>query len=107
MKIPSDQVIIPQDKLTRYLLVHRRRNDKSRFLAQAGFTLENPDLLETAVRQMVRDNEAIVDLENEYGVFWRVEGDLHGPHGILSVVTIWLRQEENGIFRFITLKPTR
>ena len=39
MKIPND-AIIPDEKLTRHLLVYKARNDKSKFLAQAGFTLK-------------------------------------------------------------------
>lgn len=42
MRIPEDAVI-PEDKITRYLLVQQARNDKSKFLAQAGFTQENPE----------------------------------------------------------------
>ncbi len=43
MKIPSD-AIIPDEKLTRYLLVPKARNDKSKFLAQAGFTSDIPQV---------------------------------------------------------------
>lgn len=46
MKIPVD-AIISNDKLTQYLLVPRQKNDKSGFLAQAGFTMENPEDYET------------------------------------------------------------
>jgi len=41
VKIPTDAVI-PMEKLTHYLLVFREWDDKSKFLAQAGFTQENP-----------------------------------------------------------------
>jgi hypothetical protein len=40
MRIPSD-AIIPDEKLTKYLLVPRHWDDNSRFLHRAGFTLEN------------------------------------------------------------------
>ncbi|MBD2204797.1 hypothetical protein H6G33_13520 [Calothrix sp. FACHB-1219] len=39
MKIPPD-AIIADEKITRYLLVPREQDDKSKFLAQAGFTLK-------------------------------------------------------------------
>jgi hypothetical protein len=42
MKIPHD-AIRAREKLTHYLLVFRKKNDKSKFLAQAGFIHENPD----------------------------------------------------------------
>jgi hypothetical protein len=47
MKIQSG-ALIPREKLTKYLLVFQPENDKSKFLAQAGFTLDNPDALEAA-----------------------------------------------------------
>ncbi len=40
MKLPSD-VVIAEEKLTQYLLVWRARNDKSGYLAQAGYQLSN------------------------------------------------------------------
>lgn len=51
MKIPDD-AIIPDEKLTQYLLVYKAKNDKSQFLAQAGFTLDNPDQLKAAIQAL-------------------------------------------------------
>lgn len=58
MKIPED-ALISREKLTHYLLVFQPDNDKSKFLAQAGFTQANPDALEAAIRQMIMTHEAI------------------------------------------------
>ena len=105
MHIPPD-AIIAKEKLTHYLLVFRNEDDISAFLAQAGFTSENPEVLEEAIRQHMALIEAVQDRVNEYGAYYRVEGDLIGSENrILSVVTIWLQQ--NSEFRFITLKPWR
>jgi hypothetical protein len=106
VRIPDD-AIIPREKLTLYLLIPQRKNDKSVFLAQVGFTQENPDLLERAIRQLISENEAILDRQNEYGAFYRVQGDLHGPDGKLSTVTVWIQLTNDNRFRFVTLKPTR
>jgi hypothetical protein len=106
MKIPVD-AIIAREKLTQYLLVPRQKNDKSGFLAQVGFTLQNPEALEEAIRALIAENEAVTDRDNEYGIFYRVEGDLHGPYGILSVVTVWILRTNDNRYRFITLKPAR
>ncbi|MEA5605747.1 hypothetical protein [Nostoc sp. UHCC 0252] len=51
MKIPLD-AIIADEKITRYLLVPREQDDKSKFLALAGFTQDNPELLKAAIRQL-------------------------------------------------------
>lgn len=96
MRIPDD-AIIPEDKLTRYLLVHKARNDKSKFLAQAGFTLQNPETLLAAIRSLVALVAAVEDESNEYGTFYRVEGDLLGVDGSkLAVTTIWLQRRLDG-----------
>ena len=108
MNLP-DEVIIPRDKLTRYLLVFQPESDKSQFLAQAGFTQENPDALEAAIREMVRVYPAELDREDRYGRFYRIEGSLKGANERdLLVVTVWIvRTNEEGIYRFVTLKRWR
>jgi hypothetical protein len=107
VKLPADNVVIPQSKLIAYLVVFKPKNDKSKFLAQAGFYTDNTQELERAIRQLLRDYDAIIDRQDEYGTFYRVEGLLHGSTGILNAVTIWLWQEANDKYRFITLKPSR
>jgi hypothetical protein len=107
MRIPAD-AIIPREKLTRYLLVSRPWDDKSRFLGQAGFSLTDPDLLEEGIRRVAANFDAIEDGTNDYGTFFRVEGDLEGPNGrTLQVVQIWLQWKLDGTFHFVTLKPRR
>lgn len=108
MRIPSD-AIIPREKLTQYLLRFQPDNDKSKFLAQAGFTLDNPDALEAALRALIATHDAVLDAHNRFGDFYRVEGTLKGINARdLLVVTIWiLRTEEESHYRFVTLKPGR
>jgi hypothetical protein len=105
MKIPEDAVI-PESKITQYLLVPRDRNDKSKYLAQAGFTVANPADLAAAIRLQIQVNQASEGRANEYGVFYEVIGELVGPNSMpLSVVTIWLERQVDGVFQFVTLKP--
>jgi hypothetical protein len=59
------------------------------------------------LRRLIAENEAYSDRVDEYGVIYRVEGKLHGPNGILAVVTVWILQKANGEYRFVTLKPAR
>ncbi len=107
MRIPNDAVI-PQDKLTKYLLVSRPWDDKSKFLAQAGFDQSNPDELMASIRDMAIAVDGREDGTNEYGTFYCVEGNLVGPHGrSLAVATIWIRWHSDGSFHFVTLKPWR
>jgi len=107
MKLPSN-IIIPGEKLTRYLLVSRMWDDKSKFLAKAGFTRDNPDELRKAIRAVATTAETVEDGVNEYGVFLRTDGVLTGPNGRkLSVSLIWLRWSIDGSVHFVTLKPIK
>jgi hypothetical protein len=107
VKIPED-LIIPDAKITRYLLVQKARNDKSKFLAQAGFTEENAETLKAAIQMQAVATEAVEDRSNEYGTFYQVEGDLMGVNGVrLPVVTIWLQRQIDGKFQFVTLNPRK
>ena len=107
MIIPED-ASIPEDKLKRYLLVPRPWDDKSRFLGQAGFQQEDAEELMAGIRRLAIGAEATEDGNNDYGTFYRVEGQLAGPNGQeLPVVTIWLRWHSDRSFHFVTLKPWR
>ena len=107
MRIPADAAI-PREKLTRYLLVPRLWDDKSKFLAQAGFSLSDPDSLEDAIHRTAATFDAVEDGINEYGTFYRVDGKLEGPTGrSLQVALIWLQWKLDGTFHFVTLKPRR
>jgi Domain of unknown function (DUF6883) len=107
MKIPPEATV-PRSKLTDYLLSLRPLDDKSKYLSQAGFSKEQPDVLEQAIRQIAADNDAVDDGVNEYGTFYRVNGLLTGPNGrSLSVVVIWLQWKADATFHFVTLKPAR
>ena len=106
MRIPPDAVI-DEAKFTRYLLVPRPWDDKSGYLRQAGFELENwPDLL-GAVKRLAESVDAVEDRTDGYGTFYRLEGVIEGPTGTLSVVCIWLKQAVDGKFRFVTLIPAK
>ncbi|MBW4510233.1 MAG: hypothetical protein KME64_27490 [Scytonematopsis contorta HA4267-MV1] len=107
MKILEDAVI-PEEKITLYLLIPRIKDDKSKFLGQAGFTQDNPEELLTAIRQLAATAEAIEDNTNEYGTFYIAEGYLQGVNGFnLFVITVWLQSKNDGSIRFITLKPKK
>jgi hypothetical protein len=105
MKIPPDATIEPS-KLTQYLLVERPVDDKSKFLARAGFRRSDPALLEAAIRQLAAEIEAVEDGTNPYGTFLKVEGRIIGPNGrSLEVALIWLRAADGSV-HFVTLKPS-
>ncbi|MBS1789126.1 MAG: hypothetical protein JST85_15465 [Acidobacteria bacterium] len=106
MKIPLNATI-EDDKLTAYLLVPKARNDKSKFLARAGYTLQNPKALHAALRLLAASTDAVQNRADEYGTFYHVEGSLNGVNGVdLAVTEVWLEQND-GHFKFITLVPRK
>ena len=106
MRLPAE-IVVEKAKLWSYLLVRRPWDDKSKYLASAGFTIENPEALEAAIRDLASTSESHEDGINEYGVFWRTAGLLKGPLRTLPVVLIWVQWTVDGTVRFVTLKPQR
>lgn len=107
MKLPTDS-LIAAEKLTEYLLVLRKRNDKSKWLAQAGYTLDNWQVLENDLRTQILSLEASpVDLTH-YGQTYEIKGSLTGPNGeFLAVCTVWMVESATGVTKFITMYPDR
>lgn len=60
MKLQGN-ILIPEAKLTEYLLVLRSEDDKSKFLAQVGFTQDNPDQLKQAIFNLMQTHDAVSD----------------------------------------------
>jgi len=107
MKLPSD-VVIAEEKLTNYLLVWKARNDKSGYLAQAGYELAYWETLEADLRQLAQTAEAEADGHNAFGEILSARGELHGPSGvILKVKTVWIQLAESNETRFVTLYPDK
>ena len=107
MRLP-DNTIIARRKLTEYVLRHRDEDDKSGFLALAGYTLADADRLLNDLRSQVLPLEAEWIEDTEYGPKYRIRATLTGPNGgRLRVVTIWMNEEATGTTRFVTLYPDK
>jgi hypothetical protein len=108
MKLPPD-AIIATAKLTRYLLVWRDADDKSQFLAQAGYGQDNWQQLEANLRNQILPLDAVrSDEPNQFGDVYEIRGVLSGVNGVnLAVVTIWMVEYETQQTKFITLYPDK
>lgn len=107
MKLPAD-TIIALEKLTGYLLSEQPRGDKSRFLAEAGYTKANPERLRRDLREQVLRLDATPLPSRGYGDLYEITGILHGPNGVrLPVRTVWMRERATDQAKFITLVPLR
>ncbi|MCH7733153.1 MAG: hypothetical protein IIB44_11715 [Candidatus Marinimicrobia bacterium] len=107
MKLPENS-LINREKLTQYLLVPRKRNDKSQWLAEAGYTLDNCQILETDLRNLILTIDATPTEKTKFGQMFEISGELFGPNGnSLSVITIWMTEIESKTTKFITMYPDK
>ncbi len=105
MRLPVD-TIIAEDKLVRYLLLPQIRGDKSAFLAQAGYVLENASQLLHDLRTQIVSVDAVPVESNKFGQYYEICSTLIGPNGVkLAVRTIWMTEHLSGITKFVTLIP--
>jgi hypothetical protein len=106
VKLPQDSVI-SETKLKEYLLVHRDEDDKSGFLALAGYSLASWKELEIDLRRQL-ELDALLIGTTQYGEMYHIKGQLVGPNGKrLNVITVWIRLRTTGETRFVTLVPDK
>ncbi|NJM59827.1 MAG: hypothetical protein HC849_05895 [Oscillatoriales cyanobacterium RU_3_3] len=97
---------IAEKKLTQYLLVSLPKDDKSKFLAQAGYTLENWQQLEQDLRAQILTQPARSIETTRYGDKYAIRGCLRGINGVeLQILSIWM--VANGTAKFVTLVPDK
>jgi len=97
-----------QTKVADYLLKRQPENDKSQFLALAGYTVTYVDQLVEDIRTQLLPLEAEFEEATEYGEKYRIVGTLRGPNGRgLPVVSIWMTEAASGLTKFITLYPAK
>ena len=102
----SQDAIITAEKLTNYLLVLLPKDDKSKFLAKAGYTLDNWQQLEQDLRTQVLTQPAELIEVNRYGEKYTIRACLRGINGLeLNILTIWI--VANDTTKFVTLVPDK
>ena len=107
MKLPDDS-IITREKITEYLLKWQPDNDKSQFLARAGYSSANWQRLLEDIRTQILPTEAELMRKTAYGDLFRIRGKLLGPNGVsLKVITIWMAENASRQTKFITLFPDK
>ena len=101
-------LVIQDRKITHYLLTFQEKDDKSQFLAKAGYTLQNWQQLKEDILNAVIDAPIATTVETAWGPRFTVHTQLQEPNGQqLSIITIWQQDLESDILRFVTLYPDR
>lgn len=86
----------------------RIEDDKSGFLALAGYSLTSWRLLERELRRQVEEGDALLIRTTQYGEMYHIKGHLRGPNGrLLNVITVWVLLQATGETRFVTLVPNK
>ena len=107
MKLPANTIIAPR-KASEYLLQKRTDDDKSGFLALAGYTSNHADKLLRDIREQLLPLDAEFHEDTEYGPKYLIRGTLTGPSGRgLRVLTIWMKEDATGQTKFVTLLPDK
>ena len=84
-------------------MVPKEKNDKSDFLANLGYTMNNWGDLVNDIKQLVLANDAYLQQNTPFGDIYEVKGQLRRR----GVVTIWLLAVGSDKYRFITLFPQK
>lgn len=107
MKLPKN-TLIAYEKLTCYLLVFKKRNDKSQWLAEAGYSVKNWERLENDLRKQILSLDAEPSELTIYGQIYEIIGTLTGPNGkSIAAHTIWMTETATKITKFITMYPDK
>ncbi|MEA5536489.1 DUF6883 domain-containing protein [Crocosphaera sp. XPORK-15E] len=107
MKLPKE-TIIAEAKITQYLLRWKAEDDKSKFLAKAGYTITTAKQLQRDLREQILLLDAVYTETDRFGDKYEIRGTLTGLNGVsLEIVTIWMIEFDSGQTKFITLYPNR
>lgn len=93
MKMPGgDAAIVDPEKLTGYCLNpdHPRGKHKARVFATLGFTVENADVLRTALLKAAATADAQVAAPDQFGARYVIEFEIEGPRGSGAIRSTWI-----------------
>ena|SRR5438128_8372940 len=104
----SPNAVIAVEKMANYLLQWRPESDKSQFLASAGYTERDAELLARDIRRQLLSADAQFEEATAYGDLYSITAGLRGPNGtVLKVKSFWMVESATDITKFITLYPSK
>src|SRR5207302_9748626 len=104
--IIPENAIIPDEKVRDYLLLSRAKNDKAKYLAQAGYSRAQYQRLAHDLRKLLPADGILQD-RTRFGDRYVLFSTLTGPNGIsLPIRTVWEDHRVLG-WKFITLYPDK
>lgn len=111
MKLPEhEQAVIPERKITAYLLSlsHRDGRSKAAFFISFGFTLDDWQVLAAALLRHAADHEVVSTEATAFGTNYVVEGRLAAPDGRSPLVrVVWFIATDERIPTLATAYPLK
>jgi hypothetical protein len=108
--IPNvERAIVDRRKVADYLLArsHPVGRGKARFFEGLGFSADDPDALETALRSLAADPAQVVQEDTGFGTKYIADGEIRGSVDTAPVRTVWIIEAGADIPRFVTAYPWR
>lgn len=109
MKLPNlDKAIIPEAKITEYLLstTHPYGRHKARFFLGFGFRADSCRVLASALRTHAEEHEVLVAQDTPFGTRYNIEGRMKTPDGRNPFVrVIWFVDAGDDHPRLVTAYP--
>ena len=111
MKVPNlETALVTAAKITDYLLsqTHPDGRHKARFFQGFGFSLDNWQVLEYALRRHLADHEVAKVEPSCFGTRYVVEGIITVPDGRSPLIrTVWFVKHTEKTPQFVTAYPLR
>lgn len=109
MTLPNlDQAIVPQAKITDYLLsvTHEDGKNKAAFFMEFGFTAESWETLAEALIDHAAKHDVAKIVNTPYGTNYVIEGILETPVERTPLVrVVWVIDSRSEIPRLVTAYP--
>lgn len=109
MKLPHfEQAVVPQAKITGYLLStsHPDGRSKANFFSRFGFTVAAWEVLAEALRRHAADHEVTKIDPSPFGTRYVIEGIISAPDGRQPLIrVVWFIETGEEIPRLATAYP--
>jgi hypothetical protein len=109
MKLPNyEDAIIPQAKITEYLLsfTHRDGRSKANFFHRFGFSIAEWKTLATALQQHAAENPVTKTEPSRFGTRYVIDGIIRTPDGRTPTIrAVWFVDQGGRAPRFATAYP--
>jgi hypothetical protein len=111
VKLPNAELaVVAREKIVDYLLndAHEDGQSKAAFFKSFGFSIEEWQRLEQALRNHAKDHDAVLSRATAFGELFSIRGSLVGPDGRrASVVAVWIVEAGHHRPRFVTAYPLK